>query len=259
MKAALVLAVAAACATNDAATDNPDGSGGVPGFCSTSVTVSQAGQAAPLAGPGAAMRITAQVVGGDGVLDYAWTVRFAGAAADFTPIGAGAAIDVPVPVPGVYLVTLAVTGASNPCVPAVATINVGVPGALSARYRVRVVPPRSVADPEMEQSFDIAGGADADLGPIRVDTGSLQHPTVMGPSGAVPAYLQFVPDAAPDTAIETFAGSSGVAAVQLLPVRYSVLVVPSQDGAVAHRFVSWSPRSEEPTSELQSRFGISYA
>jgi hypothetical protein len=189
MRAALILAVAAGCATSagDHAS-NPDGSGsGVPTFCSASVTVAQTGQPAPLAGPDAAMRITAQVAGGDGVLDYAWTVQFAGAASPFTRIDDGSAIDVPVPVPGVYLVTLQVSGASNPCAPAVATVNVGVAGALIARYRVRVVPPRSVAAPEMEQSFDIAGGADADLGPIRVDSGSLEHPTVMAPDGPSPA------------------------------------------------------------------------
>lgn len=238
--AAAAAAVLAACASSSGVNDSPGGSG-PPSTCGTSVAVSQSGNATPLAGPGASMRVAAQLSGADGVLAYAWTVQHAGAAADFTRVGDGAAIDVPVPVPGVYLVTLVVTGASSPCPPAVATINVGVPRALTARYRVRVVPPRSVTAPEMEQLFDIAGGADADLGPIRIDPGSAAQLMVTGPSGPVPAYLQFVPDAMPDAAVEVFAGSSGVAAIQLLPVRYSVLVVPSIAGLVARRFAPWSP------------------
>lgn len=244
LAAAAVVVVAAiavaGCASNSSLHDSPGGSG-PPTTCGTSVTVSQTGQPAPLAGPGASMRVTAQLSGADGVLGYAWTVQHASAAADFTRVGDGAAIDVPVPVPGVYLVTLVVSGASSPCPPAVATINVGVPRALTARYRVRVVPPRSVSAPEMEQLFDIAGGADADLGPIRIDPGSAAQLMVTGPDGPLPAYLQFVPDAMPDAAVEVFAADSGIAAVQLLPVRYSVLVVPSVAGLAPRRFAPWSP------------------
>src|SRR5262249_35649248 len=152
------------------------GSGGLPPNCSASMTVSQDGQTAPVAGPGETMRITSQVAGAPGVLQYTWGVQVGGAAADYTRIDDGAAIDVPVPQPGIYHVALQVGGALSACSPATATISVAAPGALSARIRLRVVPSRSVAAPATEQLFDILGGAASDLGPIRVDAGQLFHP-----------------------------------------------------------------------------------
>jgi len=244
MRTALVLAIASA-ATGcglGASADLPPDDGGLPLPCNASMTVSQDGMNMPLAGPSATMRISAQV-SAPGVLDYAWGVQFRGASVPYTRIGDGAAIDVRVPTAGIYRVALQIGGAVSACLPVGATINVGAPGAQTARVRLRVVPSRSVVAPATEQLFDVNGGADSDLGQLRVDSGSLFHPTVMGPSGPVAAYLQFVPAGAPDAVIETYANSSGVASVQLLAARYAVLVVPSVAGAASRRFASWSPGS----------------
>lgn len=242
--AALALVIAAAaCGQTEGASGPPDNTGdgsGFPNVCGASVTISQAGQSKPTAGPAASMRVTSQVSGASGVLSYVWTVAFRGAPVGFTPVNGGTAIDVPVPVAGIYRLTVLVLGAPSSCPPVVQAINVRAPGALSALIRLRVIPPRGATAPVTEQLFDISGGADADLGRIGVADGSVARPTVMGPAGPLAAYLRMSPDIAPDLQIEAFSDATGVATVQLpTAATYSVLVVPSVAGAAPRRFTGW--------------------
>lgn len=242
MKRSLVLAVVlAGCSAGAADVGDDGGSNGSPALCAVSMEVSQP---LPTAGPTSIVHVRATVTGAPGVLAYAWQVQFNAAPVAFSATTSTEPIDsiqFPVVAAGIYFVTLDVTGSPVPCPSSVVPINIAAPGALTEILRLRVAPPRSLAAPVMEKLIEVKGGADADLGIVGVDSGVLASPVVLGPGGGIPAYLQFSPGGAPDAIVEGFADASGVAAVQLVPGLYSVLVVPSQGDIAPRRISGWSP------------------
>ncbi len=234
---ALVLAGCGTSADFTSAPPNPgDGGSGAPGVpCAAAIDVAQP---VPAATPGAALHATARPPGLNASL-YTWQVQFDGAPIDFQRSADGAAIDVAVERPGVYILGLQIAGCTSAFVP----VNVEAPGARIQTMRLQVVPPLDAAVPPLELFRDVKGGADVDLGAISAVSGRLIQVVVLGPSGGVPAYLVFSPSGAPDAIIEAYSDASGVAGVQLLPGPgpYTALVVPSVAGLAPRRVLNWSP------------------
>lgn len=235
---ALALALASCASTADSAATPPgDGGSGAPGApCAAAIDVAQP---VPAGAPGATLHATARPADLTPSL-YAWQVQFDGAPIDFQRSADGAAIDVAVERPGVYILGLHIAD----CTPAFVPVNVEAPGARIQTVRLQVVPPLGVAVPPLELFRDVKGGADVDLGAISALSGRLIQAVVLGPAGGgVPAYLQFSPAGAPDAIIEAFSDASGIAGVQLLPGPgpYTVLVVPSVAGLAPRRVLNWSP------------------
>jgi hypothetical protein len=234
---ALALVLAGCGVSADSASGVPgDGGSGAPvAPCAAAIDVAQP---VPAAVPGAALHATARPPGLNAPL-YVWQVRFDGAPVDFQRSADGAAIDVAVERPGVYILGLQI----GECTPAFVPVNVEAPGARIQTMRLQVVPPLDAAVPPLELFRDVKGGADVDLGAISALSGRLIQAVVLGPSGGVPAYLVFSPSGAPDAIIEAYADASGVAGVQLLPGPgpYTALVVPSVAGLAPRRVLNWSP------------------
>jgi hypothetical protein len=239
---ALALALAGcAGSVGDAASPGSDAGGGAGSDCAVSLRFDPP---APVAGPTTTIRVSSFVSHAPGVLDYSWRVEFGGTPVEVRVAQADhSAIDVAAPVPGVYTVHLDILGSLDYCSSASGVINVRAPGAQSERFRLRVVPPQSVAAPPLEKGLVIDGGASADLGIVGLDRGTPVTVLVSGPSGGVPAYLRFAPSGVPDAIVEGFADGSGHAAVQLLSQAYTVLVVPAAAGLAPRRIASWSPSS----------------
>lgn len=214
-----------------------DGGGsGLPGApCAAAIDVAQP---VPAGAPGAALHATARPAALTPSL-YEWQVQFDGAPIDFQRSADGAAIDVAVERPGVYILGLHIAD----CTPAFVPVNVEAPGARIQTLRLLVVPPLGVAVPPLELFRDVKGGADAELGAISALSGRLIQAVVLGPAGGVSAYLQFSPAGAPDAIVEAFSDASGIASIQLLPGPgpYTVLVVPSVAGLAPRRVLNWSP------------------
>ena len=103
---------------------------------------------------------------------YGWTVRFNGGVVDTISIpDEPAQIDLRVPDPGVYDVTVVVTGAPTPCSMVTLPINVRAPGARTELLRLRITPAQSAAAPPYEKLVEIDGGATMDIGTVAVDQG----------------------------------------------------------------------------------------
>jgi len=215
--------------------DGGSGSGAPGAPCSAAIDVAQP---VPVATPGAAVHATARPPGLNAAL-YMWQVQFDGAPIDFQRSADGAAIDVAVERPGVYILGLQIAD----CTPAFVPVNVEAPGARIQTLRLQVIPPLDAAVPPIELFRNVKGGADVDLGAISAVSGRLIQAVVLGPSGGVPAYLVFSPSGAPDAVIEAYSDASGVAGVQLLPGPgpYTALVVPSVAGLAPRRVLNWSP------------------
>lgn len=196
------------------------------------------------AGPTTTIRVSSHVFNAPGVLDYQWTARFNGSAADATPVpGDDSQIDLRVPNPGVYDVSLDVTGAPTPCPTVALPINVRAPGARSELLRLRITPSQRAAAPPYEKLVEIDGGATVDLGTVAVDQGVIADVVVSGPAGGVPAYLRFAPAGAPDAVVEAFADGSGHAETRIVAGMHTVLVVPEVSGIAPRQFVNWSSSS----------------
>lgn len=236
---ALALALAGCGMSADFASAPPgDGGGGsgAPGVpCAAAIDVAQP---VPAGVPGAALHATARPADLS-PSRYLWQVQFDGAPIAFQRSADGAAIDVPVEHPGVYLLGLEIPD----CTAAFEPVNVEAPGARIQTVRLHVVPPQGVAIPPLELFRDVKGGADADLGAISAVSARLVQVVVLGPTGGVPAYLRLSPAGALDAIIEAFSDASGIAGVQLAPGPgpYTVLVVPSVAGLAPRRVLNWSP------------------
>jgi hypothetical protein len=218
-----------------------DGSGGNGELCSVSLT---AAPATATAGPGTTIRVMSHVFNGPGTLTYRWTARFNGGVADAVPvIEDPSQLDVRTPSPGVYDVTLEVTGAPTPCSTGVLPINIRAPGARSETLRLRITPPQSAAAPPYEKLVQIDGGATLDIGTVAVDQGVIADVVVSGPDGGVPAYLRFAPAGTPDAVVEVFADDAGHAVTRLVAGTHSVLVVPLVATAAPRRIDGWSSSS----------------
>ena len=197
----------------------------------------------PIAGPNSTVQITAQVNNAGGLLAYSWTVLFRGAAvADTRTFASGTAIEVPVRTAGVYTVRVQVTGASQPCPEASATINVRAPSANVQTFNLRLVPPSAVQAPVQVQMIPVYGGAASDLGGVVVSTGIAFHAAVTSDGGGVPGYLQFTSGGSPGAVNEAFSDPTGGVDIRLpLQAPHSVMIVPSTSEFVPRRIVDWSP------------------
>ncbi len=140
--------------------------------------------------------------------------------------------------PGVYHVYVVIDGPST-CPYAEAFINVGAPGANADVFRLRTVPPPSVAPPQ-ETYIQVKGGAAVDrkiaLDPGIAATGLVKN-TATGAN--VAAYLKFMPRSMPTAFTELFSSTTGIYSVRLLPLDHDVLVVPT-DTALAPKLVTWT-------------------
>jgi hypothetical protein len=222
----------------------PDGGGGgatpPPGeLCTVSLL---AAPTTATAGPTTTVRVSAHVFNGPGTLSYRWTARFDGRAAVTLPVAGDddSQVNLPVPDPGVYDVTVEVIGAPTTCMTGQLPINVRAPGAHSALVRLRVTPPDGAGAPPTEKLVQIDGGATVDLGTVPVDQGVMADVVVSGPGGGVPAYLRFAPAGAPDAIVEAFADSTGRAKAQLVAGTHTVLVVPQRPDLAPRRIAGWS-------------------
>ncbi|HWU90834.1 MAG TPA: hypothetical protein VN253_26390, partial [Kofleriaceae bacterium] len=203
---ALALALAA-CGMGDSAGPGGDDGGGMtdagPG-CSVYVGFEPA---TPIAGPTTLVRANAGVLNAPGVLSYTWAVTFGGGAiAHVLAQADGSAITFPAVAPGVYLVRLDVTGSAG-CPTAQVPLNVLAPGGNQAQVRLRVAPPAIVAAPPLEKLVSVLGGADFSLGTVVLEQGTAAAGTIRSGATGVPAYLRFMPAAAPEAVVEAFAGA----------------------------------------------------
>jgi hypothetical protein len=244
MRAAAIALLVAGCAGSVQGTDiAPDpgdgaGSGSGPGAspCSLSVTVDPV---APIAGPSTTIYVSDHTFQAPGVLTHVWRVQFDGTDVATTAGGDDSQISFAAPNPGVYDVTLDVTG-QGACPTLVRSINVGAPGALAQVFRMRVLPPRDMAAPPLERLVQINGGATVDLGITATDMGVMSSPHVIGPEGGVAAYLRISPDASPDAFVEAFSDSGGNAVARLASGLHAVLIVPSAAGLAPRQVDHWA-------------------
>ncbi|HSR97818.1 MAG TPA: hypothetical protein VLM79_12245 [Kofleriaceae bacterium] len=221
-----------------------DGGAGEPGDAPEGCSVNlQFFPGEPVSGPSATLNVQSFVVNAPGVLEYHWHVGFNGLDVNFTPSADSTQITFRAPDPGIYKVDLDVTGSPRFCAGASTTINVRASGAKTEQLRAHVVSSQASGAPPFDRVFEIAGGADVDIGPLPVEPGVAASPLVMGPSGPVAAYLRFAPNGAPDAIVEAFADNLGRTSLRLVPGLYTVLVVPSQPGSVPRRIINWSSTS----------------
>ncbi|HTR50649.1 MAG TPA: carboxypeptidase-like regulatory domain-containing protein [Kofleriaceae bacterium] len=183
------------------------------------------------------VRATA-TVDGPGFVSYAWTVTQNGLTVDYTSAAQdNSAIDFDAATPGSYHVVVELNGGAG-CPDGIADENVGAPGAQAVDYRLRVWPSPALA-PTQEQVVQVEGGADFHYN-VTLDPGLALAGTVTNGATGVPAYLRFMPVAAPDAYVEAFAASDGTFALRVLGQAHQVLIVPAAPGT-APALVSWSP------------------
>jgi len=245
MRAAIAIAVAglAGCSSGDRSSY---GGGGVPGDagaadpggssgCTLGLTVQPQ---APIAGPMAAVTATVAPPQSS-LISYRWHVEHDGAVISDVASTAGA-IEFATPDPGIYDVSVTLTGAPAGCAAVSAPINVGASGARSQSFRMRIVPPDPTVAPAFEKSVLIRGGAAVDLGVTPVDAGMATSFLVTAPTG-IAAYLRFSPASVPEAVVEGFADATGYVAVRLAPQLHSVLVIPTGATAAPRRFPAVAP------------------
>ena len=197
-----------------------------------------------VASPSAEIKISANVVGADGVLDYTWEVTHGGAAVTYELAGVGeprSAIKFDVPDPGPYHVMVAISGVNTFCPTAQADVNVGVPGGALQQVRLRIYPPAGVPAPPQEKLEQIPGGADWSLNNVTVDTGVVAKGHVRMAATGVPSYLRFIPLGGRDAFVEAFTASDGAFEARMLNTVHDVLVVPTIAGYAPRLVKSWMP------------------
>lgn len=199
--------------------------------------------AQPVAGPSASITVQSHAVNAPGTIEYHWHVEFNGVELTPTFQNGDTQITFPTRDPGVYQVSLAVTGSPKFCPSASVPINVGAVGARTQRVRLHIVAPADADALALDKAQTISGGADLDLGSsTEVAPGMRMSKIVAGPNGPLPAYLRFIPSVMPEAMIEAFSDSTGHTSVVLdQNSLYTVLVVPSLGGAAPRRIASWSP------------------
>ncbi len=196
---------------------------------------------APEANPLAPLRVRIDS-GAAGVFIYEWTVVHAGATIAHTvESAAGNEINFIAADPGIYNVSVTISGGFTSCPFVSEAIPVSAPGANNNIYRLRAVPPPATGVPPQEQVVEVKGGADA-INNIQLDPGITAAGTVRnGMAGpGVPAYVKFMPGSAPLAFTEKFTSSSGAYSTKLVGITHSVLVIP-QSTALAPKLLSWTP------------------
>ncbi|HLL23250.1 MAG TPA: hypothetical protein VK427_14030, partial [Kofleriaceae bacterium] len=240
-KRALFAIVLAACGSQRAASDVDGGRGDALPGCYVAVEFDPP---MPLAYPGSRVRATAQVTGANGVPTYTWHIhRASGAVVPFTSAAPDmSAVEFDSDVADVYEALVQVSGSSTgPCLVQPWMVNVAVPGANTTQVRLRVFPPTSIAAPPTERLALVSGGATSSIGTIAIDPGVV----VTGTTGAH-AYLRFMPAAAPDATVETFAAADGTFTARVLHQPHDVLIVPLVAGFAPRLVTGWLPGSNLP-------------
>ncbi len=241
-RAALALAAAGLAACGMGSDVGPgDDDGGTPDAgppCSVFVSFEPM---SPIASPSTVVRANATVSSAPGVLDYAWTVMFEGAAVAVTPAQADrSAITFPATEPGVYAVQLGVGGGGG-CPTVQAPLNVLAPGANQALYRLRITPPPSADVPPFEKLVAVAGGANFTFGTSALDPGVLAAGNVRSGGAGVAAYLRLMPAAAKEAAVEMFTDAAGGFAARLLGQSHDVIAIPTAPGHAPRLIEDWHP------------------
>ena len=239
-RTALLALLVAACGADKYAT-NPDGSQNAdanPGSdanpgCSIAITFTPSSPVAPIT-----VRAAATVFDGPGVLDYTWTVKLGTQTIQTTYASPTdhSQVDFDAMVAGSYDVTVKITPQFL-CPDGVTSLTVAAPNANFADYRVRVWPPPQLA-PTQEQVVRVYGGGDFGHS-ITLDPGIAISGTISAGGTGVPADLRFMPVAAPDAYVESFAASDGTYNARLLGQSHQVLIVPAAPG-LAPKLASWS-------------------
>jgi hypothetical protein len=143
--------------------------------------------------------------------------------------------------PGIYDVSVTISGGFTSCPFASAPITVRAPGANSNIYRLRAVPPPATGVPPQEQVIEVDGGGDA-IKNISLDPGITAAGTVRNGMGGpgIPAYLKFMPGSAPLAFTERFTTAGGSYSTKLVGVTHDVLVIP-ESTTLAPKLVTWTP------------------
>jgi hypothetical protein len=244
MRAVAIWALLAGCGMSSfdgASAPDAGGSGGVPPeTCGVSLMSTPTTAIA-----GSTIRVVSHVFNAPGILGYQWSARFNDAAADPIPVtGDPSQVDLRSASPGVFDVTLDITGALSPCPTATLPINVMASGARSSLVRLRITPPQLAEAPPYEKVIQINGGGNFDLGTVAIDQGVRADVVVRGPGGAgVPAYLRFAPTGTPDAVVEAFSDATGHATARIVAGTHSVVVVPQVGTSAPRRIDGWSSAS----------------
>src|SRR5262249_50850160 len=149
--------------------------------------------------------------------------------------------------PGIYDVHFDV-GVSGLCADTDMMLNVAPPGAQKHPWRLRAVPPPTLAPPQ-EVDVLVIGGADQSI-TVALDPGSDVAGHIINSVGA--AYLRFQPASAPATATEASSAAAGTFALRAGSGPYDVLIVPiASTKAPAHigGWKSFQPNLTLPDGE----------
>ena len=187
---------------------------------------------------GATIRAAADAQGLAGVPNYVWQVKFNNAPITTTPAAADSSqIDFFAAQAGPYDVSVDL-GFQSGCDAQSTILNVGVPGANIADYRVHVVPISGA--PPQDTIVEVDGGADADH-PISLDPGLLPQIQVTDSSAnGLLSYVRFLSPTSPIAFVESFSDFNGYLSPNLLGQPYSALVIPVS-AAFAPALVPWQP------------------
>ena len=186
---------------------------------------------------GATIRAAATAQGLAGNPNYTWQVKFNNAPIATTPAAAdGSQIDFFAAQAGPYDVSVDL-GFQSGCDGVTDTLNVGVPGANIADYRVHVVPVTGA--PPQDTIVEVDGGADADH-PIALDPGLQPLIQVVSGSTGVASYVRFLSPTSPIAYVESFTDMTGALQPRVLGQPYNALVIPVSS-AYAPALVTWQP------------------
>jgi hypothetical protein len=217
----------------------PSGDPGAP--CAIGLTSTPIG---PTAGPTATVAVAATVTSGNaGLPTYTWSVQFGAAPVAITARPGGAAIQFATPDPGIYDVSVGVSGEPAGCTSAALPINVGVVGANTQLFRLRVVPRADVAVTPLDRQITVRGGASADLGAFSLEMPPLSTFQVTGPAGPLAAYVRLAPVGDPDRFVEAFsvADPQAPTGVRLSSEPQTARVIPSSGDLAPRLFTGISP------------------
>jgi len=187
---------------------------------------------------GATIRVAADAQGLAGIPNYVWQVKFNNSPITTMQAASdGSQIDFFAAQAGPYDISVDL-GFQSGCNAQSVILNVGVPNAMIADYRVHVVPLSGA--PPQDTIAEVDGGADADH-PIALDPGL--QPLIQVTDGAangVVAYTRFLSPTSPIAFVESFTDLTGYLQPNLLGQPYSALVIPVSS-AFAPQLIAWQP------------------
>lgn len=191
------------------------------------------------------VRVRVDVIGTPGVTTFTWRVEHDNATVPHTmESSSGDEIGFIADDPGVYYLSVTITGAATSCPFASATMNVKDPNANTDIYRVRTVPPSNSGAPPQEQLIQVNGGGDFDRA-ITLDPGVDATGVVRNNVGTgIAAYVKFMPQSTPNAFTELFVPASGAYDTKLVGVTHDVLVIPDST-ALAPKLLTWTPQTTQ--------------